>query len=75
MGFTSGHGLQTGTGVKTNSEGCTQEERPPDNGGNEQAQGAIKLVSNQFLSRIFVIPKKDDSHRPVAIFHDGEWRA
>jgi len=31
-------------------------------------KGAIKIVSpchNQFLSRIFVVPKKDGSHRPV----------
>ena len=32
------------------------------------AKGAIKIVSpfhDQFLSRIFVVPKKDGSHRPV----------
>jgi len=40
-------------------------------------KGAIRTVApcqNQFLSRVFVAPKKDGSHRPVTIepVHNGD---
>ena len=74
MGVTSGQRLPIGAVITSNSDSPTQshtDERWPS--GNRRGvqvagQGSDKggfPTSSQFLSRIFVVPKRDGLHRPV----------
>ena len=61
VGITSCQGLQAGAGVNNNPE------LPDINCGN-RSQPITEMAnpcSNQYVSRIFVVPKKDGSFRPV----------